>query len=313
VSTDPDPPDLEIRSATQDGAFAPDAVDLEELDRGFRDALRTGDANALPVVGYGEISLAFAWPPEQPTVVAKNLPPFEGAPRFDAYAALLDEYLATLRARGTDPVPTVVRAVVDHGRYRAYVLQPLLPPETIVSEVLRRAGPDEGEALLGAVVEATLRCSDARVGLDAQVSNWAVVDDRLRYLDVSTPLLRSESGDDLLDLGIFLAAAPWFTRGLLRRVVLPAIIADYHDPRRVLRDVAGNLIRERLTRWLPVFLRLANPHLDHPLDDDEVARSYRGNARLWSTVQVLRRADRAWQRHVRGREYPLLLPRTYQR
>jgi hypothetical protein len=294
-------------------SFDPDAVDVEQLDHDFRGALRTGDPGALQVVGYGEISLAFAWPPDRPTVVAKSLPPFEGQRRLEAYVALLDEYLDTLRERRVEPVPTAVRAIDDGARHRAYVLQPALPPETIASAVLRRAAPDDGEGLLAAIVEAVLRASDERVGIDGQVSNWTVAEGRLRFLDVSTPMLRTASGRDRLDTGIFLAAFPWITRRLLDRFVVPTVLDDYHQPRRVVLDTAGNLIRERLVPWIPVLLQLANPHLDRPLTIEEVRRFYRGNARLWSSVQVLRRADRAWQWYVRRREYPQILPPSYQR
>jgi len=72
-------------------------------------------------------------------------------------------------------------------------------------------------------------------------------------------------------------------------------------------------VRERLTGWIPVLLEVANPHLRRPVTVEEVRRFYRGNARTWDTMQALRRLDRGWQRHVRHREYPVLLPASYRR
>jgi hypothetical protein len=43
------------------------------------------------------------------------------------------------------------------------------------------------------------------------------------------------------------------------------------------------------------------------------AASYRGNARAWSALQALRRADRAWQRHLRRRPDGFLLAPSYRR
>jgi hypothetical protein len=293
--------------------FRPDTVDLAELDRAFLAALRRGRPDTLPVVGFGEISLVFGWPRERPTVVAKSLPPFPDPHRFERYVEVLDDYLTVLRRRGVDTLPTAVRAVVDGRRRRAYVLQPWVPAHTVAPAVLARAGPEEGERLLAAVVERVLRASDERVGIDGQVSNWVVVGDRLHYLDVSTPMLRDEHGRDRLDTALFVGAVPWLLRRPVDRFVAPELLSPYHEPRRVLLDTAGNLLRERLPRWIPPLLRLANPHLDRPLTTGEVRRFYRGNARLWSTLQALRRADRAWQRTVRRRPYPYLLPDRYER
>jgi hypothetical protein len=42
----------------------------------------------------------------------------------------------------------------------------------------------------------------------------------------------------------------------------------------------------------------------------QVARDYARDARLWSLMLSLRRADRWWQRTIRQRPYPFLLPRA---
>lgn len=302
-------PDGHTRPVT----FDPDAVDLPALDRAHRAALHRQRPDELPVVGYGEISLAFAWPPVAPTVVAKSLPPLADRARLRAYEALLEEYLEVLAARGVAVLPTAVRAVADGAQQRAYVLQPWMAPDRIGSRTLAAADPERGGALLREVVANVLRASDDRVGIDGQVSNWAVVDGRLHYLDVSTPMLRDADGRDRLDTGPFAASVPWVLRRPVERFVAPALLAPYHDPRRVLLDTAGNLLRERLARWLPPLLEHANPHLEVPLTVPEVRRFYRGNARAWSALQALRRADRAWQRHVRRRPYGFLLAPAYRR
>ena len=53
----------------------PDA-ELRELDRQVERALGRGDEGELPVLGYGEISLVLAWPPESPSFACKRLPVF---------------------------------------------------------------------------------------------------------------------------------------------------------------------------------------------------------------------------------------------
>ena len=64
-------------------------------------------------------------------------------------------------------------------------------------------------------------------------------------------------GRDLLDLDLFLSIYPWAMRPALARIA-HGVMAQYHDPRTVLVDVASNLIKERHERWLPALLEAAN-------------------------------------------------------
>jgi hypothetical protein len=90
--------------------------------------------------------------------------------------------------------------------------------------------------------------------------------------------------------------------------VAPSIVANYHDRRRVLTDVVANLYKERLERWIPAFLGRVNRSVELEISVEEAVAYYRNDARLWSVLQLLRRMDRWWQRHVRWRVYPTLLP-----
>ena len=94
-------------------------------------------------------------------------------------------------------------------------------------------------------------------------------------------------------------------------MVAHRIMDQYHDPRNVLVDVASNLVKERLERWLPEFLAAANRRVAPPITEAEVRRYFARDRRLWLTMQRLRRADRAWQRGVRRRPYPFLLAPPY--
>ncbi len=49
---------------------------------------------------------------------------------------------------------------------------------------------------------------DDRVGLDAQLSNWAVDADGLWYFDITTPLLADASGRTRMDLRVLTATLP---------------------------------------------------------------------------------------------------------
>jgi hypothetical protein len=139
------------------------------------------------------------------------------------------------------------------------------------------------------------------------------VDDDLVYLDVTTPLLEDEMGRQRLDLGLFLASLPWAMRAPVRRFLLDEILSHYRSPRPALVDAVANLHKERLPSAIPALLEAANAVVDPPIWADEARTYYRQDALMWEVLQRLRRADRWWQRRVRRRRYPFLLPGTIER
>lgn len=282
--------------------------ELTALEARVETALDRADPEGLRVLGIGEISLVLGVPDEQPVWAAKRLPPFPSDAAVDAFVDVFDRYVAALGERGIDVVETTVERVdKPGGRVVVYCVQPVLPAASL-APVIATSGEDDAAAdVIRRIVAAVRDAVDERVGLDAQLSNWALVDGRLRYLDVTTPLLRDEQGHDQLDVSIFLASFPWFMRAALARFVIPGIIARYHDPRTVLLDLAANFHKERVERWIPTVIDAAD-FVDPRLTEEEIRKDYASDARMWEVLQRVRRADRVWQRRVRRRPYPFLLP-----
>jgi len=288
-------------------------VPLGEVEASVRAALESGDDTELRVLGYGEISLVIGWPTDRPVAACKRLPPFTDPAAAARYGDRFAEYLGVLAGGGIEPVPSSFHVVASESATVAYVVQPVLDPSTLGPEVMRRDHPDPSHPLVSGIIESVLEVIDDRTGLDAQVSNWALDDGRLRYLDVTTPMCFDAEGRPALDIGVFLAAYPWALRGVLGRFVAPGVIGAYRDSRHVLVDFAANLLKERLDDWVPAVVEAANARVSPTIDVDEVRRYYRSDARLWEVMLRLRRADRWWQRSVRRRPYPFLLPRRIQR
>lgn len=287
-----------------------DRASLAELESRVRDSLRTGDESGLDVIGYGEVSTVLRWPPGTGDRACKRLPRFASRAPFDAYAALFEETIAAMRDAGIDVVDSELHTLEEpDGSVTAYCVQPLLPGESLGPSVLRAADPTGGaHPMLPAIASAVQGFCTAERGIDGQVSNWAWDGGRLRYLDVTTPFVRDTAGRWRLDLAVFGASLPALVRAPVLRFVLPGIEAKYHDPRHVLLDMAGNLHKERLAAWVPVWLEVANEVVDPPITADEVRRFYASDARTWAVMQSVRRLDRWWQRRVRRRTYPVLLP-----
>lgn len=296
----------------------PDVTDpvasLREVETAVQAALASGTDADLRILGYGEITLVIGWPTDHPVVACKRLPVFPSASVADRYAERFEHHLTVLADRGVVPVPSALRVLRGprRGQRVGYVVQPVLPPGSLGPDVLRAADPDPDHPLLRAVCEVVPEVVDDRTGIDGQISNWALHDGVVQYLDVTTPMLFDESGRIELDMGLFLAAYPWLLRRPIGRFVAPGVVGAYRDARHVLLDMVGNLRKERLDDWIPAAVTAANRVVGTspggPITAAEARRFYRSDARLWEVMLRLRRADRWWQTRVRHRTYPFLLP-----
>ena len=265
------------------------------------------------MLGYGEISLVLGWPEGDPRYACKRMPVFESRTRFEAYRQTLEDYVDALRAGGVEVVETRMRGVDrEDGTVAAYVVQPVLPQESLAPSILREADPSAGHPLVEGIVDAAAAVVSPSLGLDAQLANWVWERHSLLYIDVSTPLIWDVAGRSRLDLEPLAQAYPAALRFPLRRFVAPGILDGYRDPRSVYLDLTGNLLKERLDAWLPRFLDRIADHLDPALTAEDVRRYYRSDARLWACLLLLRRLDRRWRR-LTGRPYPFLLPGKIQR
>ncbi|MGZ4690761.1 MAG: DUF6206 family protein [Acidimicrobiia bacterium] len=286
--------------------------DLETLERNVWTALEACDTSGLRVLGYGEITLVLGWPPEAPRVACKRLPMFPDVGRAAAYGETVTDYIEALRRRDVDMITSEWRTVTGDGDVAAYVIQPVLPVDTLVPNLLR-ADPTTGIEVVDRIISTIANTVDEEVGLDGQVANWAFVEGRLRYFDVTTPMLKDSAGRTRLDLGLLVRPLPAPVRSIVRRAVAPGIVAHFHEPRYVLVDMIGNLLKERLDGVVDQAIALANRYAEPPIDRHEVERFYRSDARTWEVLLQLRRADRWWYRHVRHHTYPFLLPGPIER
>ena len=283
---------------------------LAELEHDVRRALATGDQSRLEVLGYGEISLVVVLDSPAGRFACKRLPLFDDQASFERYALVFEKYVTTLREAGIDVLASELVQVPDQLPVVVYCVQPILHAASLGVSVAR--GPD-AKVFVEAIVDATANTIGSGVGLDAQISNWALVDGEVVYLDVTTPLLRDESGAEQLDLGLFVASLPWLLRAPVRQFLLDEILRTYYSQRRALLDLVGNLLKERLDDVVPHAIGAANVHVDPPITIDEVRSYYKRDARMWGLLQRLRLVDRWWQGHVRRRTYPFLLPPTIER
>jgi len=287
---------------------------LEELEHDITRALRSGEESRLEVLGYGEISTVVALHDGDQHYACKRMPPFGDAPQFETYASLFDEYVATLRERGVQVVDSMMVGVPrDTGQVAAFCVQPLLSPSQLLPRYLAKADHEEACGLFTRLLDAISSAVDERVGLDGQLSNWALVNGELSYLDLTTPMLRDSEGNERMDTELLLSTLPWALRSFVRRFLVDDIVDKYYQVPGVVLDLLGNMHKERLTHLLPDFVGLANERAWPNISEEQAARYYRSDALLWEALLRMRRLDRAWQRHVRRRNYGVLLPGPIER
>ena len=285
-------------------------ADVTPLEHAVDRALATRDQDGLHVLGYGEITTVLAWPDANGPWACKRLPVFDGPARIERYRQRFDAYIEALRARGVTVHESRLEVVPTTGGTAVYIVQPALPAERLGPEVLRQANEEDGRALLSDIIDKIAAVSSPTLGIDAQLSNWACVDGDLLYFDISTPMLRDDQGNDLLDTELFICTLPPFLRPVVRHLLLGSIIDQFFEPRATALDLVAALYKEQLPEWVPAAIELANERLrpDPVLTVPEARRYRRRDARTWEMLQRFRRIDRVWQQRVRRRHYPFLLP-----
>lgn len=272
--------------------------ELAALEAEVQRALASGDRSGLDLRGFGVTSVVLAAPVDAPTVACKRVPPFKDRAAFDRYREVVLRNIDEFRDAGVDIVDTDVRLIEHGGQLVGFVVQPLLAPDTLGEEVLKRAEPSATQPLVVAMVEQVLGATTECRGLDAQVGNWAVVDGRVVYVDVTTPFLFDADGDLVMDLDVFLEAGPPILRPVYRRE-LPKSMTRWLEPRHALLDLVGNLYKLDLDDWVEPIIEATSGRVDPPLTVAEAREYYDGEVKTWTMLHRVLRGYAWWQRRIR--------------
>ena len=288
-------------------------AELQALEVAVSGAFRHGSTSGLEILGYGEISTVFASRGETGAWACKRLPAFADRDAWKAYQQCLDAYIAALGNCGVRVVDSRFETTPDsRGNVAVYCFQPLLTPAQMAHRVVVEAERKQAEAVFAGILDHIFDVVSPVLGLDAQLSNWAMIDGKLLYLDLSTPLMRTSQGQERLDVALYLASMPWALRALARRYLIEGVVARYYEARLVVLDLIANLPEDGLDDWTPWLLQAADTRLVArglpPLSTLELARHREIDARNFVLTQRLRGMQQWWQRRVRGQPYPFILP-----
>ncbi len=291
------------------------------------------------VLGYGEISTVLAIDhPDLRGYALKRMPMFRNEEEVDAYLALHEEYVTTLRDIGIHvPETRLVTVKRPRGGYAIYILQQRIPGRNIGNHLIRTLPREAAFTLVRRVLEETRKVyrfnaahrGKLELGFDAQISNWAVLNmpenattlpDGIQpaYFDTSTPLLQ-RNGREQLNPDLFLRSAPSFMVWIIKLLFLEDVMTRYYDFRKVVLDLIANFYKEKRAEWIPALVDAVNEWVkDWPewhgslYTVKEVRDYYREDAFIWRLYLAARKMDRRLHEWLR-REYPYILPEHIER
>ncbi len=288
------------------------------------------------IIGYGEISTIFEiLHPSQQGLAYKRLPIFHCRSEMDQYEQLFMEYNRLLSEDIGIHVPAYAlsRIYPPEGNLVIYNVQEKLPADSIGDQVIRHLDRESLAHLMVAVLKNMKKVwaynaanSSIEVGLDGQISNWAIVrntsamppfegDIELTYIDTGTPLLRI-NGIEQLNADLFLRSAPSFLVRLIKWLFLDDILDRYYDFHMAVVDLIANFYKEHRSEVIPLLIETANrffttelPELKlEPITLKEVRSYYREDAFIWSLYLALRKIDRFVHTRILLKPYPYILP-----
>ncbi|THD67387.1 hypothetical protein E7Z59_06915 [Robertkochia marina] len=283
------------------------------------------------VLGCGEISTVISFNvPGFKTYAFKRLPLFFSEKEARHYCGLYREYNQQLSLLGIETPESDAWYVKGHnGLFVAYLAQERLDERSIGNNLLHSRTDKEIQLLFKQVVQSMVKLWDHNrkypeqlLGLDSQISNWAIRDfdpekplyeqPGLYFIDTSTPMLRIRSEEQMNPL-LFLQSAPKPLRWILKLFFLQEVMDRYYDFRLVAVDLLANLYKEQRPDLIPGLMNIVNTKGKEFLEgkritEKEVKQYYKNDKLIWKLFLALRRADRFINSRVLGRRYEFTLP-----
>ncbi len=310
---------------------------LEEFEKGLDP--RHPERSKIPakIIGYGEISTIFEIQDQtQKGLAYKRLPIFKSRSEMDQYESIYNEYNRLLNEEVGIEVPDhgFVEIIPNEGNMVVYNVQRMLPPASIGNKLLHTMSDTDCLILFELVLKElkkvwsfNRKMTGVEIGIDGQISNWALKDfvesrpaaiapdSKLLYFDTSTPLFRVD-GHEQINPDLFLRSAPSFLVWLIKWLFLEDVVTRYYDLHMVIVDLIANLYKEQRPDLIPDFIERANNFISieakeldvKPINAKEVRSYYREDAMIWRLYLALRRLDRFLMTRILHRPYVYILP-----
>ncbi len=270
----------------------------------------------VSIVGYGEIS-TILMSNQQPDWVLKRLPIFESRKQADNYLKNYKKYIQLLEKARIN-TPSHREFIVGKNPRSLYLLQAAFNPQQVGNQALKNKSVKQQLLIIEKVVSEIEKIfkfneisqeekGDYLLSCDGQISNWAITEDQIYFIDTSTPLFKYRQQEQL-EYELLLKSTPGFMRWIIRRFFLEDVLQRYYDKRSVYIDLLANLIKEQLSSLIPEAMILINKNLETSINIKEIENYYREDKFIWSLFLRLKKIDRWLYRYLYGKPYQYLLP-----
>ncbi|MBO8183620.1 MAG: hypothetical protein H0Z28_12680 [Archaeoglobus sp.] len=276
----------------------------------------------MNILGYGEISVVFEVR-EQEGIALKRIPNFKPE-EVEAYIDLFHEYESLLKEAGLKLPRSDAAYVLRGDKAILYIAQERLESENVCNKVIHKIKNDEFKELFLRILNELRKVWDfneksvvtgTEIGIDGQISNFALKNGDLLYFDTSTPMVR-RNGEHQINAEVFLRAAPPIMRTIVKRLFLQEILDRYFDFRLVVVDLLANLFKEKRKDAIPMLLDVANEFLSEfgikNITYKEIEKYYKEDAFIWSLYLNLRKLHR-FTAKIFGMRYEYFLPEKIER
>jgi type III secretory pathway component EscV len=254
------------------------------------------------------------------------LPSFESLSDVERYKNCFFEYQRLLQNAGISlPEQELKILKKNDNKYILYVKQEKVEGEKIGNKLIHILNLEEILIFLKKVLENLLKVyrynkeqDNIKIGIDGQISNWAEKEEKILYLDTTSPLYRKNNIEQL-DTEIFLKHTPSFLRIFIKKFFLKEVLDRYYDLRKIVIDLIANFFKEGKKEIIPASIKFANKFLSENMENfkqinfDEIKNYYKLDAFIWRSYQFSRRVDRFIITKILGKEYELLLPEKIRR
>jgi hypothetical protein len=316
-----------------------DSNHISKFEKGLNPLYPERSLIPAKIIGYGEMSTIFIIDtPGQESLAYKRMPIFLNSEEMKCYESLFNEYNTLLSTIGLDiPAFASVMVIPDKGNLVIYNAQKRLPSESICNSLIHHIDDASVKTLVLTILREMKKVFDynaanpgSEVGLDGQISNWAVAgwEEGLEitdstgvfYIDTSTPLMK-KAGREQLKSELFLRSTPSFLRWVIRLFFLEDVMNRYYDFRKVVIDLIANFHKEQKSVMIPGLVETANRFFADEcgrfgiatLTVDEIDDYYKEDALIWRLYLAFRKIDRFLHLKILNKPYPYILPGNIKR
>ncbi|MEM9131747.1 MAG: DUF6206 family protein [Actinomycetota bacterium] len=283
--------------------------DLLAMERRMLDAFDARSIDDLNALGFGELGVPVAWPDAEPRLCVKRLISSSDT-EIESLLADIAAYIAALEPH-VSIVPTQLRTVVnDHDRTVGYLVQPLLPAEHLLENVLPQTTPEVGHpailAVRGAIVNSV---ADQVATLDSQLSNFTWHEGDLGFFDIGTPFMLVD-GQARPITGAAMKPMPAVLRPVATKEAA-RIANEFATVRGNLEHAAISVARLGLDDWLDPVVETFNQVIDEPLEAEEIKARLAKRHKDMIMLKRLMKVQRTWATKIRRQPYDFFITDSF--